>query len=220
MKTARDYQTEKSLKWDLLIVVALATGMRRGELLNSVWQDIDFEGETIDVSPKRDAQRTWEWQIKDYERRMLQLTETIVLMLSDHQSRQPEGYPYVFVPPHRYNRIQELRREGRWSLCDSRQNLIYNFHRDFEKIQKRAGLKKLRRFHDLRSTAISNWFAHGMREYEVMRLAGHSSFSTTHQFYLSIADGLIDRARQATTKAMSGILARTWRAPTFVEEKV
>jgi hypothetical protein len=37
LKAARDYQTEKSLKCDLLVVVASATGMRRGELLNAVW---------------------------------------------------------------------------------------------------------------------------------------------------------------------------------------
>jgi integrase len=215
LRVATDCETAKSIAWQLLIVTALTTGMRRGELLNAVWQDIDFDGDTIDVSPKRDTAQTWEWHIKDYERRALQLTEEVVLKLSDHQSRHPEGYPYVFVPPHRYERIQELRKQGKWTLCDSRQNLIHNFHRDFEKIQIRAGLKKLRRFHDLRSTAISNWFANGMKEFEVMSLAGHSEFRTTHQFYLAVADDLVDRARQATTQAMSQILARTWRAPSL-----
>ena len=28
-------------------------------------------------------------------------------------------------------------------------------------------------FHDLRRTAICNWFREGMREYDVMKLAGH-----------------------------------------------
>lgn len=35
-----------------------------------------------------------------------------------------------------------------------------------------------------RRTAISMWFANGMSEYDVMVLAGHSSFATTHQFSL------------------------------------
>jgi hypothetical protein len=40
-----------------------------------------------------------------------------------------------------------------------------------------------------------------MSEYEVMRLAGHSDFTTTHKFYLTVADGLVDRARVAVPRA-------------------
>jgi len=57
-------------------------------------------------------------------------------------------------------------------------------------------------FHDLRKTAISNWFAEGLKEYEVMTLAGHADFKTTHKFYLAIADDLKDRARQATARGL------------------
>jgi len=52
-----------------------------------------------------------------------------------------------------------------------------------------------------------------MKEYEVMKLAGHSSFSTTHKFYLAVADDLVDRARQATAKALRKDLAHIWHAP-------
>ena len=44
---------------------------------------------------------------------------------------------------------------------------------------------------------LTTWSAQGLSEYEVMKLAGHSSFSTTHQFYLSIKRDYIDKARQA-----------------------
>ena len=46
------------------------------------------------------------------------------------------------------------------------------------------------------------WFANGMSEHEVMVLAGHSSFATTHEFYLAVADGLVDRARIATAQGL------------------
>jgi len=36
-----------------------------------------------------------------------------------------------------------------------------------------------------------------MSEHDVMTLAGHSSFATTHAFYLAVADDLVDRARKA-----------------------
>lgn len=129
-------------------------------------------------------------------------------MLADHQSRQPEGYPYVFVPPYRYDRIQNLRKQGKWTLSDARLKVINNFGRKFRKILGHANVRNLK-FHDFRNTALSNWFAQGLKEYEVMRLAGHSSFSTTHKFYLAVADDLVDRAREATTKALRKNLART-----------
>lgn len=46
------------------------------------------------------------------------------------------------------------------------------------------------------------WFANGMSEHDVMVLAGHSSFATTHEFYLAVADDLIHRARVATAQGM------------------
>jgi hypothetical protein len=38
------------LRWDLLIYVALIAGLPRGELLNTVWADVDFAAKTIDVA--------------------------------------------------------------------------------------------------------------------------------------------------------------------------
>jgi integrase len=199
-----------------LILAALTTGMRRGELFNTVWADIDFDAKTIEVCPKADTEGTWEWHIKDNDRRTLPLPGQLVNLLTERQDRQPEGYPYIFVPPCRYDSIQQLRRRRRWTLLSTRQNLVLNFTRQFRKVLKRAGVKE-GTFHDLRRTALSNWLAERMSEYEVMNLAGHSDFGTTHKFYLAVADGLIDRAREASTRN----LARIWRTlASFVGKKV
>ena len=124
------------------------------------------------------------------------------MLLVDHQNRQPEGYPYVFVPPARYDYIQnKLRAEGKWSYSDSRLKVVNNFGRQFGAILQRAHAKK-GTFHDLRKTAIRNWFTQGLREFEVMKLAGHADFRTTHKFYLAVADDLNDRARRAATKGL------------------
>lgn len=37
----------------------------------------------------------------------------------------------------------------------------------------------------------------GMSEYDVMKLTGHSSFETTHRFYLAIKSDYLNKARQA-----------------------
>jgi integrase len=66
--------------------------------------------------------------------------------------------------------VQELREKGEWTLRSSRQNLIHNFTRQFRIILKRANIQRLAQFHDLRRTALSNWLANGMGEFDVMVL--------------------------------------------------
>lgn len=217
LKVAKERQTKNSINWELLILVAFTTGMRRAELLNATWRDVNFDEMTIEVNPKEDTKETWLWYVKDTDRRTLPLTEEITMMLAKHQSRQPEGYPYVFVPPYRYNRVQELRKQGKWTLTDARLKVINNFGRKFGEILASANVRSLK-FHDFRNTALSNWFAQGLKEYEVMRLAGHASFSTTHKFYLAVADDLVDRAREATAKALRKNLARIWHAPPLASD--
>lgn len=218
LRSARVCRTENSVDWELLILLALSTGMRRAEMLNLTWRDVNFDAMTIEVNPKEDTEETWTWYIKDTDRRTLPLTDEVTQLLVDHQSRQPEGHPYVFVPPARYDYIQhELRAKGKWTYSDSRLKVISNFGRQFGKILRRASVRKLK-FHDFRNTALSNWFAGGMKEYDVMNLAGHSSFSTTHKFYLAVADDLVDRARQVTAKILGKNLARTWHAPPQVSD--
>ncbi len=82
-----------------------------------------------------------------------------------------------------------------------RLKVVNNFTPQFEKILKTAGVKK-GQFHDLRRAAITNWFANGMSENDVMVPAGHSNFATTHEFYLAVADDLVDRARLASANSV------------------
>ena len=206
LKAACRYSTEWNLQyspqWDLLIVVALTTAMRRSELLNCTWTDIDFNEQVINITPKEDTEHTWHWDIKDADERTLPLTDEVAQMLADHQAKQPTGYPYVFVPVARYDAIQALRAKGQWKQSDSRLKIVNNFTRQFEKILATANVKK-GQFHDLRRTAITNWFANGMSENDVMTLAGHSNFATTHEFYLAVADDLVDRARVAAANSIN-----------------
>jgi hypothetical protein len=58
-------------------------------------------------------------------------------------------------------------------------------------------------FHDLRCTCLTRWFESGLSEYDVMKLAVHSDFGTTHSFYLAVRRDLLDLARQASEVTMS-----------------
>ena len=57
------------------------------------------------------------------------------------------------------------------------------------------------------------WLANGMSEYDVMVLAGHSSFATTHKFYLAVEDDLVRRARIATAQVLCQKLVRFGTRP-------
>ena len=131
--------------------------------------------------------------------------------VAPHQAQQPEGYPYVFVPPERFDRIQEARRAGKWTIRQGKCP-IANFRRQWQIILARAGVEQ-GTFHDLRRTCITNWFAHGLSEYEVMIMAGHASFDTTRKFYMAVRNDLLAKARRASSEAMKLIsgthLART-----------
>lgn len=54
----RQRESNTVVRWDLLVLVALCTGMRRGELLNCTWSDIDLAAQTLTVSPKEDTEET------------------------------------------------------------------------------------------------------------------------------------------------------------------
>ncbi len=96
--------------------------------------------------------------------------------------------------------------------CSSnpRLKVINNFRSQFNAIRRQAGIAE-GRFHDLRSTALTNWIEMGLKEYEVMRLAGHAKFETTHR--LAVADDLADRARRASDAALGQVLARPPKWP-------
>lgn len=208
INAAEESQIGAPFQWDLFILTALCTGMRRGELLNTTWQDIDFAKQIIHIRPKDDTEYTWKWQIKDTDIRSVPVIEEVMQLLIQHHANQPVGYPYVFVPPKRYDRIQKARQLGKWSerQCNCPNG---NFRRQFMNILAKAGIEE-GKFHDLRRTCLSNWFFHGLREYDVMKIAGHASFETTHRFYLAIRDDLLDRAREVSSRAMRGLsIAKT-----------
>jgi integrase len=212
-KAAGQYEARgRPVKWELLIRMCLATGMRRGELMNTTWRDIDFANMTVEVSPKKDRQDTWEWYIKDTDRRTLPLTAELVKTLVELQVSQPEGNPYAFVPMARYELIQELRRGGQWTVEKGRSPLS-KFCHHFNKIRARAGIAS-GTFHDLRRTCLSNWIVQGLSLHEVKELAGHAGIETTDRFYLAVRRDVVDRARAASEASRKGhSVAQLLRAP-------
>lgn len=208
IKAAKKIPDKYDLKWDVLILTAWLTGMRKGELLNLTWRDIDFENRTVQISAKEDTPLTWQWDIKDHDERTLPLTDELIDVLTNLQVSSYEGCPYIFVPFNRYQDILDKRSEGNWDNIKTRENLIPHFSTHFRELRQKAGILKNVTFHDLRSTALSGWCNNGMDINDVKNLAGHSSITTTQEFYLAVTSDLVDRARQVKACTTGAVLSQ------------
>ena len=219
IKAARIVPDKYGFKWDVLILMAWLTGMRKGELLNLTWRDIDFENRLVHTTAKVDTPLTWHWDIKDHDERTLPLTDELIDILTDLQVSSHEGCPYIFVPFDRYQDILEKCSNGNWDSVKTRENLIPHFSIHFKELRKKAGILKDVTFHDLRSTALSGWCNNGMDINDVKNLAGHSSITTTQEFYLAVTSDLVDRARAIKSSTTESVLAHFVTHPENGPEK-
>jgi integrase len=85
---------------------------------------------------------------------------------------------------------------------NTRNKLANNVTKQFNVISAMARVEK-GTFHDIRKTSITSWFRQSLSEHDIMTIASHANFSTTHKFYLAAADDLIARARKATSHQVS-----------------
>ena len=70
-----------------MVVLALSTGMRQGEILGLTWADVDFDRQTITLH-----------QTKNGERRVVPLVEPALGLLRE-RARDSDGSPWVFRAP-------------------------------------------------------------------------------------------------------------------------
>lgn len=171
----------EGLWWRTLISVAYGSGLRRGEILNLTWTDIDFENHCISIKAKGATEDTVEWEPKDHENRVVPICGETEELLATMEFKAPEGHPYVFLSAKRLRLIREHQKTANWKPSSEPVN---NLIRDFDKIWRGAGMKKCT-IHDLRRSAITNW-AHRLPIHVVQQLAGHSNITTTRKYYLAV----------------------------------
>ena len=145
-----------------LLLCAVLTGMRRGELLGLKWEDIDFEGNRIHV-----RRALWRGKFvtpkSRRSRRAIDMGPTLKAALGRLTSRF-KGEK-VFTSP-----------EGGVMDPD-------NFSsRDWARVLRRSKLKRIR-FHDLRHTYASLLIAQGAHPKYIQVQLGHASIQTTLDRY-------------------------------------
>ncbi len=141
-----------------IIVTAIHTGMRKSEMLNLQYSDIDFDNGKIAVQSKPD------WHTKNYKPRVLKLTPVLDRTLRLHrQVQKSQGYlsDYVFTY------------EGK--------RIIWGVDIGLKTITEKAGLKGVT-LHALRHTFASQMVMAGVPLRVVQELMGHQSYQTTLQY--------------------------------------
>jgi len=178
-----------TLWWKAFLSIAYCCGLRRNEILNLTWADIDFINQLLHVRAKDESEQVLKWESKTHENRSVPLPDETSQYLANLQAESVEGFPYIFITPERFAHIRYREKRGQWSgISDVKNNII----RDFGTIRKRAGVSKCN-IHDLRRSAITNW-AQALPIQVVQQFAGHSNITTTRKYYLAVRPEDIKRA--------------------------
>ncbi len=163
-------EAAKGDRLEALLVLALTTGMRQGELLGLQWEDVDLKTGTVyirrtllELKGKLTLGET-----KSGRNRRVDLPDIAVETLREHRKRMlAEGHP------------------GPWVFCDTQGGPIRKSNltrRWFKPLLQRAGLPDIR-FHDLRHTAATLLLTLGVHPKIVQERLGHSQISLTLDTY-------------------------------------
>lgn len=182
--------------FEALYVLAITTGLRRGELLALRWEDADLEQGTLRVgrSLTREKGRYLMGDTKTKKgRRRVNLTPRTVAALKAHRKRQLEERV-------RFASLYEDRGlifSTQTGAIVSPENLV---KRSFKPLLKRAGLPEIR-FHDLRHTCATILLGRGVHPKLVQELLGHATVAMTLDTYSHYLPSMGDQAGGAMGEA-------------------
>jgi integrase len=184
---------------EALYVLAVHTGMRRGELLGLKWEDVDLEGQTVRV--RRTLTRTGNGRRLALgepktrkSRRTVRLTQRAVEALRSHRARQAEEKLRAGGLYQDQGLVFAGERGGFINPSNLRQ-------RSFAPLLKRAGLPPIT-FHDLRHTCASLLFQRNVHPKHVQELLRHASVAITLDTYSHMLPGMGGEAANAINDAL------------------
>jgi len=198
---------------EALFILALATGMRRGELLGLKWQDIDLERGTLQVRRiltripgKLPGKGFEEAEPKtDKGRRSIVLPSFAVEALRQHRLRQREAklkagpawrdHDYVFCTP-----------------IGTHLNPTRDVLDVLKSFLKQAGLPDIR-FHDLRHSSATMLLGMKVHPKIVQEILGHSQIAITMDIYSHILPTMQEEAMNKLNDVLQGELAISCQPP-------
>ena len=181
---------------EALYTVAIALGLRQGELLALRWRDVDLDAGTLTVRHTlRIGTRELAEPKTDRARRTLRLGADVAAVIRAHRTRQLED---------------RLAAGRRWRDCGFVFATPLGQPLDANNVRHRlqatlaaAGLPR-QRFHDLRHVCATLLLEDGEELGVISRILGHADFSTTADGYAHLTPATLQRSADR----MDGILRR------------
>jgi integrase len=183
---------------EALYVLAVHTGMRRGELLGLKWGDVDLENATVRV--RRTLTRNGTGHVlrepkTKKSRRTVRITPQAVEALNGHRAKQSEEMLTS----------GSLYQEQGFVFAGTGGGLINPSNlrqRSFKPLLEHAGLPRIT-FNDLRHTCASLLFQKNVHPKFVQELLGHASVAITLDTYSHMLPGMGSQAADAMVEALS-----------------
>ena len=188
-------ETARGDRLEALYVVAVTTGLRRGELQGLWWEDVDLETENLQV--RRTLSEPEGGYIfeapKSGKGRNIRLTKKAVAALREHRKRQLE------------ERMErgELWQDHGLVFASGVSTPLWggNLNRTFKATLRRGDLPKIR-FHDLRHTCATLLLRQSVNPKFVQELLGHADISLILNVYSHVLPDMGDAAAGAMDTAL------------------
>ncbi len=196
-RTFLDAARKAGDRFEALYVLAITTGLRRGELLGLRWDDADLDRGTLRVGRAlvREGGRHVLGETKTRRgRRRVNLTSRTVAALKAHRKSQLEKRVRLAGLYEDHGLI--FTSENGTPLNPG--NLV---KRSFKPLLKRAGLPEIR-FHDLRHTCATLLLGRGVHPKIVQELLGHATIAMTLDTYSHYLPSMGDQASGAMGDAL------------------
>jgi integrase len=165
-------------QFKILLIFAVSTMMRRGEIANLEWTDVDMKGRVIHIRSKEG------FTVKGGRTRHIPMTDRIYHLLNTMRARSS----FVF------------------SMNDGRRLKEEYLTRKFKAYVRRAGLPESLHFHSTRHTGASWLVQQDVPLYAVQKLLGHSSPAVTQIYSHLTEENLRKAIEQIVPATYSGML--------------
>ena len=184
-------------RFKALYVLAITTGLRRGELLGLRWRDADLEHGVLRVGRAlvREGGRYRLGETKTKRgHRSIRLASQAVSALGSHRKRQLKERMKVAGLYEDHDLIFATQK----GTPLNPENLV---KRSFKPLLKRAGLPEIR-FHDLRHTCATLLLGCGVHPKLVQELLGHATIAMTLDTYSHFLPSMGDQTARAMEETL------------------
>jgi integrase len=173
-------------RFEALYVVAIHTGLRRGELLGLKWTDVDLDAGTLTVRHSLDVDGTFKAPKNRGARRTLKVTHRALDALKAHKVRQ---------------NAERLQAGPRWrdnnlifpNTVGKPMNAGNLYRREFQPLLERADLAEEGfTIHSLRHTFATTLAEKGVHPSTAQKMLGHSDIRMTLAIYTHATDDMQD----------------------------